>query len=151
MSIQSYLREKGIKYEEHSHAQAFTAQELADAEHVSGYSVAKPVIVKGDNGFSMCVLAAPKHLDLARAAAALHERQVRLATESEMAEIFSDCDVGAEPPIGAPYGLQTVVDQQLRGTKHIIIQAGTHTKSIKLRGEDFERVCEAQFFNISLE
>ena len=149
MTIEAFLKEKGVGYEKHAHAQAFTAQRLADAEHVSGYAVAKPVIVKGARGFSMCVLAAPKHLNLERVARALGERDVRLASEAELAEIFGDCELGAEPPIGALYGLRTVVDEQLRGSPELILQAGTHTESIKMSGEDYERVCDAEYADIT--
>lgn len=145
MSIQSYLQDQGVNYEMHTHPQTFTAQGLADAEHVTGYAVAKAVIVKGRKGFSMCVLAAPKHADLGRVAAALGEKEVRLATESEMEGIFQDCELGAEPPIGAVYGLPTLVDENLRGKEFLVIPGGTHTQAIKLRGKDYERVCQGKF------
>ena len=100
MKLESLLEEQGIRYEKHAHATTYTAQRLADAEHVSGYMVAKPVVVKAESGYAMCVLPAPKHLDLRRVADALHERDVQLASEAEMAELFPDCELGAEPPVG---------------------------------------------------
>ena len=142
MNLQSFLDEKGIRYEKHTHTKAYTAQGLAHAEHVSGYVVAKPVIVKGSGGFAMCVLPAPKHVDLERVAEVLHEKEVRLASEPEMAELFPDCELGAEPPVGSLFGMKTIMDTRLEDDSFLIMQAGSHTESIRLRREDWQRVCE---------
>ena len=149
MKLESFLQERGIGYERHTHIVTYTAQGLANAEHVSGYMVAKPVIVKGAAGFTMCVLAAPKHIDLQRVAAALGESEVRLASEAEMAELFPDCELGAEPPLGTPFGLKTIMDQQLREDEFLVMQAGTHTEAIKMRRTDWEKVCEPTVASIA--
>lgn len=149
MKLEPFLQQKGVNYERHSHVPAYTAQDLAGAEHVSGYMVAKPVIVKGDGGFTMCVLPAPKHVDLKRVADVLGEREVHLATESEMAGIFDDCELGAEPPIGALHGLKTIMDRQLEEEPQIVLQAGTHTEALKVRCEDYRRVCQPVVADIS--
>ncbi|MBU0639093.1 MAG: YbaK/EbsC family protein [Planctomycetes bacterium] len=149
MKLDAYLTEHGIGYEKHTHRVAYTAQGLADAEHVSGYMVAKPVIVKGGNSFAMCVVAAPKHIDLARVAEVLHEPTVRLATEAEIGELFDDCELGAEPPIGAPFGLKTVMDEQLREDEFLVMQAGKHTEAIKIRRTDWEKLCQPEVASIA--
>ncbi len=141
MQIEEFLKKNGVRYERHTHPVAYTSQQLADAEHVSGYMVAKPVIVKGASEFAMCVIAAPAHLDLRRAAEALDEKEVRLATEPEMAELFAGCELGAEPPIGAMFGMKTVADEALKEDEFLVMQAGTHTESVKVPFEDWERVC----------
>jgi Ala-tRNA(Pro) deacylase len=144
MKLEPFLQEKGVGYEKHAHIVAYTSQHLAQAEHVPGYVVAKPVIVKGSSRFAMCVLPAPKHLDLLRAAEALHESQVRLATESEMAQLFPDCELGAEPPVGTLFGLPTVMDRELKDDEYLVMQAGTHTEAIRMRRTDWERLCQPQ-------
>ena len=141
MKLEEFLRERGVGYEKHTHSTTYTAQGLAHAEHVSGYMVAKPVIVKGKSGFAMCVLPAPKQLDLQRAAKVLHESQVRLASESEMAELFPECELGAEPPVGALFDMKTIMDPQLRDDDFLVMQAGSHRESIQMRRRDWEAVC----------
>jgi len=141
MKLETFLQQKGVGYEKHTHGTTYTAQGLAHVEHVSGYLVAKPVIVKGKSGFAMCVLPAPKQLDLQRAAEALHESQVRLASESEMAELFPDCELGAEPPVGALFDMKTIMDAQLRDDDFLVMQAGSHRESIQMRRRDWETVC----------
>ncbi|MFH1747961.1 MAG: YbaK/EbsC family protein [Planctomycetota bacterium] len=142
MTLESYLMDKGIGFEKHTHRTTYTSQTLAQAEHVSGYNVAKPVVVKGATDFAMCVLPAPKHLDLQKAAVALGESEVRLATEAEMAAVFPECELGAEPPVGALFGLKTVMDTQLQEDEYLVMQAGTHTDAIKLRRTDWESLCD---------
>lgn len=142
MNLESMLRIQGVPYEKHSHPTTYTAQALAEVEHVSGYAVAKPVVVKGATGFTMCVLPAPRHLNLERVAAALGEPSVRLATETEMANLFPDCELGAEPPIGALFGLATLADPQLQEDDYLIMQAGTHSEAIKLHRKSWERLCQ---------
>lgn len=142
MDLESFLQQHGIAFEKHDHPTAYTAQELAHEEHVSGYLVAKPVIVKGQKGFTMCVLPAPKQLDLDRAAKLLQEQELRLATESEMAEQFPGCELGAEPPMGILFGLKTLMDEQLQQVDHLVMQAGTHTEAIKVGRVDWERACQ---------
>ena len=148
MQFESFLRDRGIDYEKHTHATAYTAQRLADAEHVSGYMVAKPVVVKGSSGYTMCVLPAPTRLDTKRVAELLHEPEIELASESEMAELFPDCELGAEPPVGAMFGLMTVEDSQLQNDEFLVMQAGTHKESIKMRREDWESLCEPMVASI---
>lgn len=142
MKLESLLMERGIGYEKHAHVVTYTAQGLANAEHVSGYMVAKPVVVKGPAGFAMCVVAAPKHVALERVAEALGEPEVRLATEAEMGELFTDCELGAEPPVGVLFGIKTVMDEQLREDEYLVMQSGKHTEALKLRRTDWERLCE---------
>ncbi|MEK6797367.1 MAG: YbaK/EbsC family protein [Planctomycetota bacterium] len=141
MKLETYLRQNAVEFEKHTHTTTYTAQGLAHAEHVSGYLVAKPVVVRGDAGFAICVLSAPHHLDRKRAAVALHEKDLRLATEAEMAELFPDCELGAEPPIGAMFGLRTIMDEHLLADEYVVMQAGTHRDSIRVRRTDFQRVC----------
>jgi Ala-tRNA(Pro) deacylase len=144
MKLEAFLQQQGVGYEKHAHTIAYTSQQLAQAEHVPGYIVAKPVIVKGGAGFAMCVLPAPKHLDLQRAAAALQEPGVRLATEDEMSQLFTDCELGAEPPVGPLFGLPSIMDQELKNAEYLVMQAGTHTEAIRMRRVDWERVCQPQ-------
>lgn len=142
MHLDTILQQRGVPFEKHAHPVTYTAQGLANAEHVSGYMVAKPVIVKGAAGFAMCVIPAPKHLDPLRVAEVLEDTNVRLATESEMGTLFPDCELGAEPPIGSLFGLKTLMDRQLEVDEFLVMQAGTHRDAIRIRRADWERLCE---------
>ncbi|HUU85159.1 MAG TPA: YbaK/EbsC family protein [Phycisphaerae bacterium] len=151
MKLEQVLQEQGIGYEKHKHKLTYTAQRLAAEEHVSGWDVAKPVVVRSGNTFTMCVVPAPLRVDVARVAEVLKEPQVRLATEAEMGELCADCELGAEPPVGSLFGIKTIADERLREHAYLTVQAGTHTDALKLRREDWEKLAEPSFSRIALE
>lgn len=144
MDVQHFLQSNGVDFEVHRHVPTYTAQGLAHVEHVSGYMVAKPVVVKGDKGYAMCVIPAPKHVELKRVAKAIGEVGVTLASEAELASLFPGCELGAEPPIGKMFGLPTIMDAELEADDYLVMQAGTHTDAIRIKRRDWEKVCEPQ-------
>jgi len=138
--LEGYLRENSVPFELQHHPLAFTAQAVAESEHVSGRLVAKVVMVYADGKLTMLALPAPARVDLKRAVAELGVKEVRLAREEEFAAAFPDCDVGAMPPLGNLYGVPTFVDRSLTEDESIIFQAGTHTDTVRLAYKDYERL-----------
>jgi len=61
MDIGKFLTEHGVAFETLQHPPAYTAQEMAAEEHVSGNLVAKTVVVKGDGKYALC--ASSYHLE----------------------------------------------------------------------------------------
>ncbi|MGH7214340.1 MAG: aminoacyl-tRNA deacylase [Vicinamibacterales bacterium] len=149
MKLHSYLDRMGVPYQISHHDTAYTAQQLAQAEHVPGMQVIKPVLVEADGRPILCALPAPCKIDLDRLRDRLHARQVRLADESRMAELFDDCEPGAEPPIGLLWGVPTVMDQSLCMDDHVTFQAGTHQEAVTMRLEDFQRIAQPDVIDFS--
>ncbi len=138
--IIQFLDENNIKYEVLEHAAAYTAQEIAGKQHVPGRQVIKSVIVKIDGKVVMCVLPAIHLVDFDSFKHLTDASDVRLATEEEIAEIFPDYEVGAEPPFGHLYGLDVYVDKFLERDDEIAFNAGTHTDMIKMKCTDFMKL-----------
>jgi len=138
--LERYLRENGVPYSLHHHPPAFTAQAVAESEHVSGRAVAKVVIVFADGKLAMLALPASRRVNFARTAQALGASDVRLAHEEEFQAAFPDCDLGAMPPFGNLYDVETFVDRSLLGAETIVVNAGTHEDTIHLRYTDYERL-----------
>ncbi len=151
MNVLKRLEREGVPFERTKHPATYTARQLAATEHISPWNVAKPVLVKADDAYVMCVLPATKHLDLRAVGDAVYAEKVRLAFEEELAEVFPDCEVGAEPPIGAFFGLKTLADYTLMKDDYIVFQAGTHTDSVRMRMEDFDRVADPMYGNIAVD
>ena len=76
--LEAYLREQGVRFEVIPHPEAYTAQEVAAAEHVPGRQFAKVVIAEADGKHVMLVLPASARVDLVRLRAALEWHAVRL-------------------------------------------------------------------------
>ncbi|HEY1683143.1 MAG TPA: YbaK/EbsC family protein [Tepidisphaeraceae bacterium] len=150
MLLQSYLDRLGVSYRISFHPAAFSAQDLAEKEHIPGHQIAKPVIVKADGQFVMCALPATCRINLRELADELHARHAALVDERELASLFPDCQVGAEPPIGFLYGMPTWIDQTLMEDDRITFQAGTHESAVTLSMEDFQRVVQPEIGHFAM-
>jgi Ala-tRNA(Pro) deacylase len=140
--LETYLRDNQVFFETHHHPTAFTAQEVAASEHTPGKMVVKVVMVLADGELVMLAMPAPYQADLNRVGEALGATEVRLANEEDFASAFPDCEVGAMPPFGNLYDLPVYVDEALAEDETIVVQAGTHTDTMRLRYADFERLVE---------
>jgi len=140
MDIGKYLKDENVSFEMHEHRPAYTAQEVAAEEHVSGDLLAKSVVVWADGKYALCALPASHKLDMAKVGSLLGAHSIRLADESEMAKLFPDVEVGAEPPFGNLWNLPTLVDEHLAADEEIVFQAGTHRQAIRMRYADYQRL-----------
>jgi Ala-tRNA(Pro) deacylase len=122
--IEAHLRERYSAYEHHVHAAAATAQELAAAEHVSGYRVAKLVVLRLGGRLVIAVVAATDRVNVQPLEEATGAR-AELVPEAEFSDRFSPCEPGAEPPL-AIFGVPIYVDDKLIRERAIVIPAGTH-------------------------
>jgi Ala-tRNA(Pro) deacylase len=138
--VAELLAKHRVPFETIQHPEAFTSQEIAQAEHVSGNRLAKPVIAVADERFVMAVLPASRKLSLHKLGTVVGAKRVRLAEEEEFRGLFPDCEVGAMPPFGRLYGMPVLVDVDLTREKSIVFNAGSHQESVKMRYEDFERL-----------
>ena len=143
-NLQSYLDDMGVSYRVSHHPTAYTAQMLAEAEHVPGRKVIKPVVIQADGHFVMCALPACYRVDLGELKEQLQADQIKLADEAMLAGLFPGCAVGAEPPIGRLYGMTTLMDESLIADDRVTFQAGTHEDAITMTLADYRRVAQPE-------
>jgi Ala-tRNA(Pro) deacylase len=137
----NYLNQKRVAYEIIHHPEAFTAQTIAQAEHVKGRHHAKVVMVKSGGEHLMAVLPADSRVDLEKLEN-LTGKPASLESEAEFKGLFPDCAPGAMPPFGDLYGVPTYVDKTLTEEDYIVFEAGTHTDAMKLSYSDYERAAK---------
>ncbi len=65
-TIPHYLQQHHVPFLRHWHPRAVTAQELAQALHITGYRVAKAVIVSTGQRLYICLIPAAETLDLVK-------------------------------------------------------------------------------------
>ena len=147
--VREYLMTHGIPYEVTEHRTTYTAQEMAAIEHVAGREVAKVVMLMADDDLVMAVIAAPDHISMGKARAALAGDDVRLATEAEFSPAFEDCEVGAAPPFGSLYGVPTVIDSRLLPAETIVFAAGSHTHTMHMVMQDYLQAATPREVEIS--
>jgi Ala-tRNA(Pro) deacylase len=144
MNVQSFLDEIDVHYRLLSHNAAYTAQDLAQTEHIPGRQVIKPVVVKADGRFVMCALPASYRVDLEELCRQLEADSVHLADESSLQQLFPDCELGAEPPIGRLYGLVTLMDESLTADDRVTFQAGTHRDAVTMTLAEYRRAAQPE-------
>ncbi|MFI5394826.1 MAG: aminoacyl-tRNA deacylase [Candidatus Binatia bacterium] len=147
--LREHLDRNNVQYEVISHRQAFTAQEVAAAEHISGKELAKVVMMRSGRNFLMVVLPAPNRVDLEKAKGALGLPDLTLATEEEFAGLFPQCEPGAMPPFGNLYNLPVYVDRLLTKDDMVIFNAGNHTQTVKMKYADFARMVQPKVVSVA--
>jgi Ala-tRNA(Pro) deacylase len=137
---QRYLKQNGIHYAHSIHPPAFTAHDVAVAECMPIHDLAKVVVYSGDNGYGMLVLPGDHVADLNEVRRLLGLSEIRLATESELIEVFPDCEVGAMPPFGNLFNMPVLVDETIATAKFIVFNAGTHQDVLRMSAADFHKL-----------
>ena len=62
---------------------------------------------------------------------------VNLAAEYEIEELFDDCVLGAIPPVGECYGLDTVVDDSIEEQPEVYLEGGDHATLVHMTHAQF--------------
>jgi len=138
-SVQKHLSREGVSYELIEHTRTLDSTHTAQAAHVPGAQLAKGTLLKDDQGFIIAVVPATRRVDLG----AIHRRFGRplgLATEGELASLFGDCEPGAVPPLGAAYGIDSVLDDSLMEESDVYFEAGDHRGLVHVSGADFRKL-----------
>lgn len=140
--LTEFLTNAGAQYDLVPHGPTMSSMRSAEASHISADCLAKAVVLLDDDGYLLAVLPASHHLrfdDL--------EQQghwpVRMATEEEIEELFPDCARGAVPPIGAAYGLKTIVDDSIVELPEVYFEGGDHSTLVHVSGSTFDRIMTA--------
>ena len=135
--LRDYLDSQHTRYEWLPHAMAFPAQEVAHTLHVSGKHFAKAVMLQADGRPVMAVLPASYRLNLHELKAELAVKHVEMLPETELSNICPECELGAFPPVGSLYGVETLVDRSLGQSEEIVFNAGSHTDAVRMKYADY--------------
>jgi Ala-tRNA(Pro) deacylase len=144
------LNQSKAQYEILRHAEAITAQRIAQAEHVKGRHQAKVVMVKSGDQHLMVVLPADHHIDLEKIEKAVG-KPVSLGKENDFKSLFPDTAIGAMPPFGNLYGVPTYVDKHLAEQDYIVFEAGTHTDAIRMSYSDYEKIVKPKVEDLAIK
>ena len=142
MDISSYLKRKGVDFERIEHRPTYDSQRMAQALHVSGYHVAKTVLLRvgKHRQLKVAILPATHTVDFGRLRELLSTDVVELATELELARQCPDCEIGVLPPFGSLYGMETLVDHDVAEETFVVFEGTRHNEAIRMRFEDFRHL-----------
>jgi Ala-tRNA(Pro) deacylase len=132
----------GVPFEEHCHPPVYSALKLAEAEHITGWRVAKTVFLVDQGRPVGVVLPASARLDLERVQSVVGNPNLRLATEAEIRAWFKGCQLGAVPPLRLRGDERILMDRSLAHLGKILFAAGTPEHAIAVRFRDWYRAVQ---------
>ncbi|SME94856.1 aminoacyl-tRNA deacylase [Pseudogulbenkiania subflava] len=135
-TLQNCLSRKGSQYDIVHHAHTHSTSETAQVAHVPGDRLAKTVLLADERGYVAAVLPSTFRLDMSELRDTTG-RDLELVREAELSALFQDCEIGAVPPVGMAYGMQTYLDESLAAQPDIYFEAGDHEDLIHMRTEQF--------------
>ncbi len=144
------LRREHVAYELIPHHHTETALAEASALGVDPHQVAKTLILTTPFGFVRAVIAASDRLDLEKARFTLNTAEVELVTEETLVGAYPEFELGAVPPMGGAFD-RVLVDRRLFESTFIVLDAGTHDESVRLRTGDLLSIAEAEVADLALE
>jgi Ala-tRNA(Pro) deacylase len=148
-AITGYLEGEGIPFELVEHQPTMTAAAEAQATHRPAHEVAKTVVLQDRGGYVLAIVPASDRLDLGKLRELLGaSKELRLASEQEMAADFPGIEVGATPPMGPMLPRAEVVDPRLLEADRILCPAGDHRHSVLLDPRDVVRLADAKVADV---
>src|SRR4029453_16193898 len=117
--VTSVLDESGVDYELLPHARTETAAGEAEALGVNPQEVAKTLVLSTPGGYVRAVLAASDRFDL-----------------------------GAVPPFGGA-GDRVLVDARLATQETVVLEAGSHEQSVRIRTADLLKLAQAEVVDLA--
>ena len=134
--LAEHLAKCQVSYDLIQHPRTYSSTRTAEAAHVTGDSLAKTVVLHDERGHLLAIVPSTHRVEI-EALQRLLDRRLNLATEDEITTLFSDCALGAVPPVGAAYGLDVVLDDSLASESEIYFEAGDHQNLVHMSGKDF--------------
>lgn len=135
--LSSYLDERGARYEIHTHQPSHSSAETARTAQVLPHQLAKSVILEDDTGYVMAVIPADKTVMVGHLSQLLGRKELRLSDENRIASMFLDCDLGAVPPVGMAWGMETIVDDELEASDVVYMEGGDHERLLRMSHDQF--------------
>jgi Ala-tRNA(Pro) deacylase len=148
-AVVAFLQGEGINYELIEHEPTMSAAAEGRATHVPADQVAKTVVLHDGSAYVIAAIPASQRLDLHKLRDALDApRQLRLASEEEIARDFPSLEVGAVPPFGPMVPAAEVIDRALLDQQQILCPAGDHRHSVLVDPHAIVRATAARIADI---
>ena len=138
------LDEAGVEYELLAHPRTETAAAEAEALGLDEREVAKTLVVSTPSGYVRAVLPASERIDLRKLREHVEGgKRVHLATEEALAHDYPGFELGAVPPFGGS-GDRVLIDSGLAKRETVVLEAGSHEQSVRIRTADLLELTGAQ-------
>ncbi len=137
--IVNLLKDHNVTFTPYAHEAVYTSEDAAKVRGTEIHQGAKALIMIGDKKPLVVVLPADYKVNMKQMKDLYSIGDLRMATAKEV-EALTSTKIGAVPPFGNLFNIPVYMEEGLRDNKEIAFNAGLHTKSIKMREEDFEAI-----------
>ncbi|MBI2124515.1 aspartate--tRNA ligase [Candidatus Woesearchaeota archaeon] len=137
--IRDILNKEKIEYEVLEHRPVFTSKEAAEVRGTELKQGCKALVLKTEEGHIQAVVPGNKELDIEKLQKLTLFKKLELADAKEVRKV-SGCNIGSVPPFGNLFGLKVYFDKLVLENDIVAFNAGQHTKSIKMKAKDLQRV-----------
>jgi Ala-tRNA(Pro) deacylase len=141
ITLAQYLLDRGVAYDLVPHPHTETARASAATSGVPADNVVKSVVLKAGHGFLLALLPASRHINFDQLSRLLGT-EVDIAGEEQIEPLFVDCEPGSVPALGAPYGLDVVVDDSLDRQRELYLEGGDHSHLVHVSGASFRELMQ---------
>lgn len=143
------LERASIAYELVEHARTTTAAAEARVLGLGAHEVAQTVVLTTPEGFVRAALPASYRIDLGKLREILGAEDVELATEAILVGAYPEFELGAVPPLTGGDGDRVLMDRRLCENEWVVVEAGTHEQSLRLRMSDLVALTDARLVDLS--
>lgn len=147
--VAKLLEDAGVEFEPLPHERTQSAGDEARTLGLPPDAVAKTVVLATPEGHVRAVLPASQKLDLhkVRTVLGLTSKEVSLLGEQELAQHYPEFELGAVPPFGGRAD-RVLVDRRVVDHDHVVLEAGTHDTSVRLRTSDLLGLTAARVLDL---
>lgn len=149
-AIINLLNKNNIIYQLFEHEPVYTSADAARIRQTKETQGAKALVFLADKKPILLVLPGNKKVDTKTFKKTYEIRDLSFAKPEQVLEL-TNLEIGAIPPLGNIMNLPTYVDKSLLNEEEIAFNAGAHTKSIKMKTEDFLKLCQPEINSFSKE
>ncbi|MBZ9571906.1 YbaK/EbsC family protein [Patescibacteria group bacterium] len=145
-----FLEKAKIKYEKILHRTVYTAYDKAQTLKVPEKIVGKTLVMKFDRDPAVILIPANKNLDKGKFKKLVNKflkkadkkpvKKINFVTERWMKKNLKGVKVGAIPPFGSLWQMQTFIDKSFLKNPKIILNAGDYNWSIKITPKSFKKL-----------
>ena len=136
--IKNLLDQNKVEYKLMEHKAVFTSEDAAAVRKTELKLGAKALIMKADKKPIMIVVPGDKKVDTSTFKKLYFIKDLTMATREEVKAI-SGVEVGAVPPFGNLFKIPLYFDKTIVDNETVFFNAGSHSKSISMKGLDLEK------------
>ena len=137
------LKQNHVHFDPLKHQAVYTSEEAAKIRGTTLKQGARALLLKADDRYILTVTSAANEVDLEKLKSILDAESLELAKAKDV-KTQTGCEVGAVPPFGNLFGVQTYADQKVLSNDLLAFNAGSNTDSVKMKAADWQKIVKPE-------